>query len=426
MKVLIMSHNPITDYNSMGKTFFGLFSEFSQNELCQFYVYPTLPNVKVCESYFRITDKEALKSIFKRKNTGRIISEEEIKHENALYENSNSSKIYRDKNTNREIKIFVRDIIWKFSTWKSTSFKDWLSKEKPDVIFAAPGSSGFFYDLILSVAKGLNIPVVTYVCDDFYFSNKNKVGFVKKVYAKYIRKKITEIMKKSKEVVTISEELATDYAKEFGCKCTVVSTATNLKIKKEPHCVNGKNVSYFGNLQLGREISLLDIAKVIDRYNLKYSSDMVLNVYTADDSEKIKALFSGISCVKFHGFLSSNEMYKEMSKASILLHIESFENENRERVKYSISTKIADSLASGVFLFAYGPKGIASIEYLKRNNCAGVAVNKKQLQEKLFEYLNDFQIRNEIVGKALFTAKNNHDSRKQSELLKSILLKDNI
>ena len=66
MKVLIMSHNPITDYNSMGKTFLGLFSAFSEDELCQFYVYPTLPNIKVCESYYRMTDREALRSIVRR------------------------------------------------------------------------------------------------------------------------------------------------------------------------------------------------------------------------------------------------------------------------------------------------------------------------------------------------------------------------
>lgn len=81
MKVLIMSHNPITDYNSMGKTFLALFSAFSEEDLCQFYIYPTLPNIKVCRSYYRITDHEALRSIIFRGNSGRCISNKEIKVE---------------------------------------------------------------------------------------------------------------------------------------------------------------------------------------------------------------------------------------------------------------------------------------------------------------------------------------------------------
>ena len=62
MKVLIISHNPITDYNNMGKTFLSLFSEFSREELCHFYIYPTIPNVKKCQSCYRVTDKECVKA----------------------------------------------------------------------------------------------------------------------------------------------------------------------------------------------------------------------------------------------------------------------------------------------------------------------------------------------------------------------------
>ena len=161
MKVLIMSHNPITDYNSMGKTLLSLFSAFSEDELCQFYVYPTLPNVKICKSYYRMTDIEVFKSIICHGDVGRCILEKEIKHENMLYENADDSKIYRAKNSHKELKILVRDAIWKLSLQKKRAFLKWLHEENPDVIFAAPGASGFFYEMIHYVAKMLKIPIVT-------------------------------------------------------------------------------------------------------------------------------------------------------------------------------------------------------------------------------------------------------------------------
>lgn len=423
MKVLIMSHNPITDYNSMGKTLLGLFSTFPEEDLCQFYIYPTLPNIKVCRSYYRITDREALKSIFLRGNSGRRISNDEIKPENTLYENDNSSKIYFGKSSHRELKIFVRDTIWKLATITNCRLSFWLSEEKPSVIFAAPGASGFFYNLILRFAKKLNIPIVTYVCDDFYFSNRSKIGPLKRIYARYIRKKVKKLMEASQQVITISEELAHDYTVEFGCQCTVISTGANLGIAHSPICGDGKIISYFGNLQLGRYLSLAEVAKAVDIYNLKNRSSVALNIYTADCSPSIVETFKGTASANFCGFLTADKMYAEMKKTSVLLHVESFDNENRERVKYSVSTKIADSLASGICLLAYGPEGLASIEYLRRNECAFIANNDAELESELFECLGNPEARTKVAAKALDVATQNHDRFRQSELLKSVLLK---
>ena len=73
MKVLIISHNPITTYQSMGKTMLSLFSSFKKEELCQLYIYPTVPDIDVCSSYFRITDRNVLNSYF---HFGKISSKE--------------------------------------------------------------------------------------------------------------------------------------------------------------------------------------------------------------------------------------------------------------------------------------------------------------------------------------------------------------
>ena len=56
LKVLIISHNPIMTCDSMGKTMQTLFSAFSPDELCQFYIYPSLPDVRACGSFYRMTD----------------------------------------------------------------------------------------------------------------------------------------------------------------------------------------------------------------------------------------------------------------------------------------------------------------------------------------------------------------------------------
>ena len=59
MKVLLLSHNPVTTYNNMGKTFLSLFSAFRPEELCQLFLYPAVPDTACCGSYYRFTDRPA-------------------------------------------------------------------------------------------------------------------------------------------------------------------------------------------------------------------------------------------------------------------------------------------------------------------------------------------------------------------------------
>ena len=119
MKVLIISHNPFSTYQSMGKTFLSLFSKFDKEELCQLYIYPTIPDVDVCNSYYRITDKDVLKSYLHfGKVSSREIKSDEIDitvHEK--FENKKDEKLY-----NREKNYFTmigRDLMWKFSKSKN-------------------------------------------------------------------------------------------------------------------------------------------------------------------------------------------------------------------------------------------------------------------------------------------------------------------
>ena len=95
MKVLIISHNPISTVNNNGKTMLTLFSSFEQEELCQLYVAPALPDVKKCNSYFRITDKDILKSYYRFCVRGREIKPCEIDTFSHLqYESEKDEKLY--------------------------------------------------------------------------------------------------------------------------------------------------------------------------------------------------------------------------------------------------------------------------------------------------------------------------------------------
>lgn len=135
MKVLVISHNPITTYQSMGKTFRSLFSEFKKDELCQFYIYPSLPDVDACNSYYRITDRNIFDSYthFGKVN-GRELSSKDIdtsKHN--FYENEKEESFINVKKT--AIKTLLRDIMWRFSRWNNEQLRSWIQRENQRVFF---------------------------------------------------------------------------------------------------------------------------------------------------------------------------------------------------------------------------------------------------------------------------------------------------
>ena len=134
-----------------------------------------------------------------------------------------------------------------------------------------------------------------------------------------------------------------------------------------------------------------------------------MDIYTAEQDEGILKTFDGIKSIRLCGFISGKEFDEKIHSADVLLHTEAFDEASIDLVKHSISTKIADSLGSGVCLFAYGPDKVASMRYLMENKCAVVCTEEKGLKDTLSRMFFDNQLRQTTIENALRIAKNNHD-----------------
>ncbi len=424
MKVLIVSHNPITTFNSMGKTLLSLFHSFHKDELCQFYIYPTIPDVHKCEDYFRVTDKEVIRSLIPLNGAaGRQICSEEISGEQCLYESPSEQALFRDKRNCKELKLITRHLCWSVGKWHSKALRVWIDHNKPDLIFACGGLSSFFYDVILELSHRYELPIVTYVCDDFYFSTQKwESGLLQKFYYKLLRKKISQLITESCGVVTICDAMSEDYRKIFGCKTLTISTGSappEVRDNTNFHDSNpGKNIRYFGNLQLNRWESLLQIGLALEKVNKACCANHILEIYTAD---RVPEELASVSTIRVMGFVDSNTLDKLVQSAELLIHTESFREEDVDRVRYSVSTKIAESLWSGVPLFAYGCADIASIAHLRQSDCAFICDDTESLAERLTTAIYDNDERKRVVENALNTANKYHDRENNSKLLYTVL-----
>ena len=106
-----------------------------------------------------------------------------------------------------------------------------------------------------------------------------------------------------------------------------------------------------------------------------------------------------------------------MERSMAVIHTESFDEQMQHMVRFSVSTKIAESLMYGPCLLAYGPEGIASIDYLKEHNAAYVITDQDDPETALRKFLNDRELRETILKNARALAQQNHDLSRNSELV---------
>lgn len=420
MKVLVISHNPLCSYNAMGKTLSSLFSRFSREELCQLYIYPSCPDAELCASYYRITDKDVLRALPRLAQPGGELDRSLISPEQAPFEEERDEALYRNARNKAPIRRLARDAIWKLSRWNGGRLRAWLDREAPDRIFVAPGPARFLYGLALDISEERGIPIAAYICDEYYFVRpaKDAVG---RLQQRLLRRKIELLMERSGLLVTISEELKEAYAGRFSLPTQVLMTGSTLKRAPAAFQPKAGGVSYFGNVRSNRYRSLAEIGRCLAGINRRLGSDYRLHIYTAEHDPQILSALEKEPCIELHGFLRGEAFEEELQRAGLLAHVEAFDEESVDRVKHSVSTKIADGLACGVPMLAYGPAGLASIEHLRRGGCAFVCTEPEELEQTLLSALTDAEARRACVRRALETAAALHDADRNSLALRSML-----
>ena len=405
----------------MGKTMLTLFSSFSKDELCQLYVFPSTPNTELCHSYYRITDRDVLASYYHLKMGGN-----EIKTDlncQSMFDDEKEKKDHCTVKNKKPIRGLARDLMWACSRWFSNDLKNWIEKENPSCIILIPGNAKFIYNIALRIAKKYKLPIVVYICDEYYFV-KEPEGTLSKIKLKLFRNTVKKTMAKTAHVITICDELKELYSKEFNVPATTVMTGSS----SDTHVVRNivrlpQSINYFGNISINRYLSIADIGKVLDELNKEKNTNYHINVYSAETNPNILSVLSGIASIHLKGFIFGEEYIRTFNSSEALLHVEAFDEDSIDRVKNSVSTKIADSLGSGIPLFAYGPECIASMGHLIRNKCAICATSKDMIRDKILQLFNEPVKCSEIVSAALEVAESMHNEEKNSLIVYSILTK---
>lgn len=416
MKILVLSSTPWTNDNSFGNSFGNIFEGIDNIEIANIYCKYGKPNTNLVSKFFQITEKSMLRNL---KNP-KIPSGQEVFMDESVPTDVVEPKSADFARKNRFVIFFwLRDFIWQFGRWKSPELKKFIDDFNPDIIFQPVYYVRHINRIANFIKKYTGIPMYGYISDDCYTLKQFSLSPMYWTNRFLCRAKVKQVIKQCEILYTISEIQRSEYEKIFKIPCKILTKSANFdepaKVKAEYN--NPLQFVFTGNIGTNRWKSLAIIADALKEINANgIKAEMKIYTGTPCTTEMEKALnIKGSSQIM--GFVSSSEIPRIQSEADVLIHVESSDLQSRLSVRQSFSTKIVDYLKMARPILAVGPKEVASIEHLVRNDCAIVADNKDELIGKLNEVLSDENKLTEIALKGYECGKKHHNKSVMNDMI---------
>ena len=392
MNILVFSEAAWDDKNSFGNTVSNFLcgDGWKEDHFCNFYARKQMPDNKVDASYYNLSAVDIVKGLLRGNIKGQRFTSDDIrsgKERTALdheKEQRSIDKLHQNKN---EFIYFGHEQIWRSRLWMNRYFKRFISENKPDILFAFATSSYILWPLIQYLKKYTHCKMVLLVADDVYGSMDHCAWYRKG----YLKRELKKCISAADKLYGISEEMSELYENRFGKPVTTLYKGCDLSQEPKRYVNHPLRFVYAGNLLWGREDTLAMVADALEKTN-QDDLKATLEIYTgAAITEQLQKKLNRGRSSQIMGARPYDDIKRIVHDADVVLHVESFEKQAMELVRYSFSTKIIDCLQSGNQVLGIGPAGIASINYLKKVDGALVVEDRGKVENTLTQLIQQGQ-----------------------------------
>jgi hypothetical protein len=376
-RVLVISVDPFHRSDNTGITLSNLFDRWDKNCIGQVYLSNTIPETDVCENYYKLSPKIAYLDFYCRKLLTLFLVK--TGKNNAA---PAAVTLTSDNRTSyKKIHLNSRAIADFSSIALPRNLFAWINKLDPEIIYCPLGSIRML-TIANDIAKKIQKPIVPHFMDDWpntLYTQNELVGLARIIF----KNKFKKMLSRSNGGLCISELMAKEYQSRYSLPFTQLGNCVDDILFCSPSETYPNNniivLMYIGGLHLDRWKSLLDVSKSLEIVN-KEEKKIVLKIFCPQkDIESYSRYFKDLSSSNFEGSIKSNEIPERLKKASLVLHVESFDDNIAKYTKYSLSTKIPQYMAAGKAILAYGPGNIASIQHIITTG-AGKVVSENNIQ----------------------------------------------
>ncbi len=384
MNVLIINYNTIGEETATGVTLQNIFSNMENIKFLQYTLFPGISG----KTFIGTTPLETISN----KKTNLLNKFIYNYHKKSIKNNisfSNNSK----NSWNSKLKLRLK----KFAlTWNELLAinvdRECIKKIKdfsPEVIYTLGADINVLRNAI-KLSDSFGIPIVVHNMDDLYHTKFKGRLWIHRYARKKLQKLYKEAYKRSRKSLAIGPKMAEEYETLFGLPFDWAMNCVNYK---ESDVSPEENLMIFsGGLHGGRANTLEQLAKLVDTTKMK------LEIYTDDRNFALyEPLFVNLKNTILCHYVPKEQMIDNLSRASILVHVESFDNEYVEYFRLSMSTKIPEYLVAKRPIFCIGPNEIATVSYIENSGIGAVASSYEEISQKLTQLISEERIE-EILG----------------------------
>ena len=389
-RVLIVGTVP---YNtqSTSRAFDAYFHDWEKENLAQIFSNTKKPCKGHCGTLFQITDQRLVKKRFdKSVETGVIFDYGELadawKDNDPEVGSSLFSGLYRIGKSGTPLVRLIRKAVWNEKYWNTPKLNEWLEKFDPQCVFLSFSDDFFILEIALYVAEKFDIPIVSSTGDDYYFNDRFSLSPFYHIYRSKYKKLNRKVFARPGSAIYIGDKIRDKYNAEFGLGGETIYLASGVQRQPfRPIDTVSPKILYCGNIRLGRDRSLIDVARALKEINKDYK----LTVYSNEDDPGIISRMTRESAIDYRGSAPYATVKREMENCDIAVIVEGFAEKDVRTVRYSVSTKVADSVASGRFILTYGGAECGAVEQMRRLGCGLVCVSRDELVSGLKRLFGD-------------------------------------
>lgn len=381
MRILIISKEAWRDEQNGGNVLSNMFSQLPNSEFAQIYCNEQEPNNTICRNYYQMSDRMMVNNILHRAHVGRKVVYDKVPTKTEA--KTESYKTAGGK-FGGNLKRVARELVWAIGRWDKKEIITYAREFNPDIIFAPCYGNHYMQRLTALVHNALNVPVVSYISDDFYTNKQFKFSPIFWLNHMFIRRRTRKIFRHYSLVYTMTDEQKQQCERDFGANMKIMRKNGKFENQYLKSKVNDPiRFVYAGGIYLNRWKTLGALAEAMRHINAD-GVKMVLDIYTNNklDQQMQQEINDGITA-RVHKAVSMAELMDIYHKSDVALHAEAFDITNRHVVRMSFSTKIVDCMDSGCAVMAICDKKQAGGSYLRRNECAICIHDLKQIESVL-------------------------------------------
>lgn len=408
-RVLIVGTVPYNQ-KSTSRAFDAYFHEWEKENLVQIFSNAKTPCKGHCSELYQITDHRMLDRLLgKRIETGKIFYYDDLPDvwtDNRLEVNDKAAKAYKIGSKHSAGTHLLRALLWQKKNWCTDQLKEWLDRFQPECVFLAFSDDFFIPQIALYVAERYDIPIVSCIGDDYYFNLRFTLNPLYWIYKLSYRRFIRKIFHHRGSAIYISDKIRDKYNSAFGMDGDTVYLTSEINRKPfAPIDRTMPKITYFGNIRMGRNRSLVNIADSLSQVDPKYR----LEVYSNENDLSYCRILQENPHIVYGGSVPYRDVCTKISQSDITVIVEGFRLKDINLSRYSLSTKAADALASGCAILAYGSSECGIIEYMKSIGAAMVCTDPTELTQCIRKLIEDTELQQKYYHRQIAVFREHHN-----------------